>query len=91
MGGGKIALRKQIDVFMKGNRVSNGPNDQNNPLAPLVGGVDDEPIADLYQDTSIMFSDIVGEYLHLHVDLLELLYSCITLLLCQIDLPLNSQ
>jgi class 3 adenylate cyclase len=64
MGGGKIALRNKIDMFMKGNRMSdNGGgagSDENNPMAPLVGGVGDEPIADLYHNTSIMFSDIVG-------------------------------
>ena len=58
----KQGALKQIDRFMKG--VRNADTDgQHNPLAPPMDGVDDAPIADLFQDTSIMFSDIVGEYL----------------------------
>ncbi len=53
---GKMAM-KQIDKFMKG--LKGAPSDHNSLLAhqPL----EDEPIADLFHDTSIMFSDIVGK------------------------------
>lgn len=44
---------KQMDKFMKINARG---SDQN-----VVGMQEDEPIADLFLDTSIMFSDIVGE------------------------------
>lgn len=56
--GGKVAL-KQIDKFMKGIRAADP--EEHNPMLAQRDGVDDEPIADLFLDTSIMFSDIVGE------------------------------
>ena len=59
-GGGKL---KQIDKFMKGVRTFPTVD---NPLAPPgmnVGCLDGEPIAELFTDTSIMFSDIVGKQL----------------------------
>ena len=60
---------KQIDKFMKGLRAS--PAD--NPYYPLSSGINggeclsDEPVAELFHDTSIMFSDIVGKLNHISV------------------------
>jgi hypothetical protein len=50
---------KKIDKFMKGVRSS--MNDENPLLANPSDILLDDPIADLFPDTSIMFSDIVGE------------------------------
>ncbi|KAL9190047.1 hypothetical protein ACHAXT_007258 [Thalassiosira profunda] len=56
----KQGALKQIDRFMKGVR-SSDTDGQHNPLAPPMDGVDDEPIADLFQQTSILFADIVEQ------------------------------
>lgn len=56
--GAKMTL-KQIDKFMKG--IVSAPSDHQ---TAFTHGEDDEPIAELFLDTSIMFSDIVGKKLH---------------------------
>lgn len=53
---GSVKTLKQIDKFMKRS------SDVNIAIDERGAGVD-EPIADLFLDTSIMFSDIVGELL----------------------------
>ncbi|KAL7535616.1 hypothetical protein ACHAXR_006607 [Thalassiosira sp. AJA248-18] len=58
---------KGSSSLLTGAATASSSSDQNNPLAPpppSLGGtngfLDNEPIADLFHDTSIMFSDIVG-------------------------------
>ena len=73
---GKMAL-KQIDKFMKGLRITPG---EQNPLLPQANDVlEDEPIADLFQNTSILFSDIVGTLFGL---CMAIKIICFALLIC---------
>jgi hypothetical protein len=63
--GGKIKLSKlkNIDRFMKGGGFGQrGSFGDAQMSIDQRGALDDEPIADLFHDTSIMFSDIVGEW-----------------------------
>ena len=55
--------KKQISKFIKGSgdRASGIGRSNSLEYNAVGGGVDDEPIADLFHNTSIMFSDIVGK------------------------------
>jgi len=78
----KIKL-KNIDKFMNG--VQRGVGDLQMSLER--GVLEDDPIAELFHNTSIMFSDIVGErvrkggriFLSLHLSLVALSIPCLTL------------
>ena len=53
---------KQIDKFLKGLG-ANSSNETNSLLNEQRNILEEEPIADLFPDTSVMFSDIVGKYI----------------------------
>ena len=53
---------KQIDKFLKGLG-ANSSNETNSLLNEQRNILEEEPIADLFPDTSVMFSDIVGKHI----------------------------
>ena len=59
---GKMNI-KEINKFMKNNmKMASDQNPMGSMGQPSHSLVEDEPIADLFLDTSIMFSDIVGKH-----------------------------
>ena len=79
-GIGLRATGAPLSITSDHGQQGRGNNDMG--LARRMSGLDDEPIAELFQDTSIMFSDIVGEYLRATVVVLFEFEWCIVYGVC---------